>query len=140
MQKYYETKIGKIVDANFDARMTNAVIGYIIDKGWDNVKCITDEQISNLESQALMTKEFVQSLVKTAREICQTCSMWEDLMPYIRCHIGINGYQTQEIRLEKEDYTESEWDNLIYQLDVDDDIDRIDGFMIVTDEIVYEEC
>ena len=138
MQKYYETKIGEIINKNFDARMTNAVIGYIVDKGWDYVKDITDEQILNLESQALMTKEFVQALVKTAREICQTCSMWEDFMPYIRCFIGINGYQTQEIRLEKEDYSESEWDNLTYQLDVDDDIDRIDGFMIVTDVIVYE--
>ena len=140
MQKYYETKIGEIVNKNFDARMTNAVIGYIVDKGWDNVKDITDEQISNLESQGLMTKEFAQALVKTAREICQTCSMWEDLMPYIRCHIGIHGYQTQEIRLEKEDYSEDQWDNLTYQLDVDEDIDRIDGFMIVTDVIVYEEA
>ena len=139
MQKYYETKIGEIINKNFDARMTNAVIAYIVDKGWNNVKDITDEQIANIESQGLMTKEFVQALVKTAREICQTCNMWEDLMPYIRCHIGINGYQTQEIRLEKEDFSESEWDSLIYQLDIDDDIDRIDGFMIVTDEIVYKE-
>ena len=138
MQKYYETKIGKIIEANFNARMTNAVIAYIVDKGWDNVKDITDEDILNLESQGLMTKEFVQALVKTAREICQTCSMWEDLMPYIRCHIGINGYQTQEVRFEREDFFEREWDNLIDQLNVDDDVDRIDGFMVVTDEIVYE--
>lgn len=140
MQKYYETKIGEIIDKNFDARMTNAVIGYIVDKGWDYVKDITDEQISKIEDQALMTKEFSQALVKTAREICQTCSMWEDLMPYIRCHIGINGYQTQEIRIEKEDYTEDQWDNITYQLDVDEDIDRIDGFMIVTNVIVFEEA
>ena len=139
MQKYYETKIGKIIDENFDARMTNAVIAYIVDKGWDNVKDITDKQISEIRDQGIMGADFSQALVKTAREICQTCSMWEDLMPYIRCHIGINGYQTQEIRLEKEDYSEDEWDNLTYQLDVDDDVDRIDGFMIVTDEIVYEE-
>ena len=139
MQKYYETKIGEIINKNFDARMTNAVIAYIVDKGWDNVKDITDEQILKLEDQGIMTAEFTQALVRTAREICQTCSMWEDLMPFIRCHIGINGYQTQEIRLEKEDYSESEWDNLTYQLDIDDDIDRVEGFMIVTDEIVYEE-
>ena len=44
MIKYYDTKIGKIINKNFDARMTNAVIGYIIDKGWDNVKKITDEE------------------------------------------------------------------------------------------------
>ena len=140
MQMYYETKIGQIIDKNFDARMTNAVIGYIVDKGWDYVKDITDEQISKIEDQALMTKEFSQALVKTAREICKTCSMWEDLMPYIRCHIGINGYQTQKIRIEREDYTEDQWDNITYQLDVDEDIDRIDGFMIVTDVIVFEEA
>lgn len=139
MQKYYETKIGEIIDKNFDSRMTNAVIAYIVDKGWGNVKDITDKQISEIKDQGIMGAEFSQALVRTAREICQTCSMWEDLMPYIRCHIGINGYQAQEIRLEKEDYSEDEWDNLTYQLDIDDDVDRIDGFMIVTDEIIYEE-
>ena len=139
MEKYYETKIGKIIEKNFDARMTNAVIGYIIDEGWENVKDITDEEISSFEDQGLMTKEFSQALVRTAREICQTCNMWDDFMPYIRCHIGINGYQTQELTLDREDYSESEWDNFTYQLDIDEDTDRVEGFMIITDEIVYEE-
>ena len=139
MEKYYETKIGRIVEKNFDARMTNAVIAYIVDKGWDNVKDITDEQISEIKDQGIMGADFSQALVRTAREICQTCSMWDDFMPYIRCHIGINGCQTQEVKFDKEDFSEDEWDNFTYQLDIDDDTDRIEGFMIITDEIVYEE-
>ena len=29
---YYETKIGKIIEEEFDSRMGNAVISYIIDR------------------------------------------------------------------------------------------------------------
>lgn len=139
MIRYYDTKIGKIIDKNFDGRMTNAVIGYIIDKGWENVKEITDEQIAKIEGQALMTAEFAQALVKTAREICQSCSMWEDFMPYIRCHIGINGYQTEEFRLDREEVANYGFNSVLEALGVDEDVDRIEGFMIVTDEIVYGE-
>ena len=46
---YYETKIGKIIEEEFDSRMGNAVISYIMDKGMSNVKEITDEQIKKLE-------------------------------------------------------------------------------------------
>jgi hypothetical protein len=52
---YYETKIGKIIEEEFDSRMGNAVISYIMDKGMSNVKEITDEQIKKLEGNGLMT-------------------------------------------------------------------------------------
>ena len=39
---YYETKIGKIIEEEFDARMGNAVISYIMGKGIENIKEITD--------------------------------------------------------------------------------------------------
>ena len=35
--KYYETKIGKIIEEECDSRMGNAVISYIMDKGMSNV-------------------------------------------------------------------------------------------------------
>lgn len=44
---YYETKIGKIIEEEFDSRMGNAVVSYIMDKGISNIKEITDEQIEN---------------------------------------------------------------------------------------------
>ena len=67
---YYETKIGKIIEEEFDSRMGNAVISYIMDKGMSNVKEVTDEQIEKLEGNGLMTQDFVQSLVRCARRIC----------------------------------------------------------------------
>ena len=70
---YYETKIGKIIEEEFDARMGNAVISYIMSKGIENIKEITDEQISKLEGNGLMTQDFVQSLVRCAKRICNEC-------------------------------------------------------------------
>jgi hypothetical protein len=40
---YYGTKIGKIIEEEFDSQMGNAVISYIMDKGMSNVKEITDK-------------------------------------------------------------------------------------------------
>ena len=57
---YYETKIGKIIEEEFDSRMGNAVISYIMDEGIENVKEITDDQIEELEGNGLMTQDFVQ--------------------------------------------------------------------------------
>ena len=68
---YYETKIGKIIEEEFDSRMGNAVVSYIMDKGMSNVKEITDEQIEKLEGNGLMTQDFVQSLVRCAKRICR---------------------------------------------------------------------
>lgn len=76
---YYETKIGKIIEEEFDSRMGNAVVSYIMDKGMSNVKEITDEQIEKLEGNGLMTQDFVQSLVRCARRICNECE-WIELM------------------------------------------------------------
>lgn len=44
-------------------------VAYLIDKGYEFTKQITDEDIVKLEGNGLMTKEFVQELVRTAREI-----------------------------------------------------------------------
>lgn len=61
---YYETKIGKIIEEEFDSRMGNAVISYIMDKGMSNVKEVTDEQIEKLEGNGLMTPEEIKSFVE----------------------------------------------------------------------------
>lgn len=75
---YYDTKIGKIIEEEFDSRVGNAIVSYIMDKGMENIKEITDEQIKKLEGNGLMTQEFVQSLVRCARRICRECE-WIEL-------------------------------------------------------------
>lgn len=50
------------------------IISYILDKGQSMILQITDEQIEGLEGNGLMTKEFVQSLVRAAREVVRNCN------------------------------------------------------------------
>lgn len=51
----------------------NMAVSYLLDKGFRYVGQITDEDIENLEENGLMTKEFVQDLVRTARNIAREC-------------------------------------------------------------------
>ena len=43
--RYYETKIGKIIEQEFDTRVESVVFIYIMDKGIERIKRITDEDI-----------------------------------------------------------------------------------------------
>lgn len=116
--KYYETKIGKIIEKEFDSRMENAVISYIMDKGMSNVKEITDEQIEKLEGNGLMTQDFVQSLVRCARRICQECE-WTELIEFIRLYLWCTP-TVHDVCLYKEDFTYESFAELLKDLDLDE--------------------
>lgn len=116
--KYYETKIGKIIEEEFDLRMGNAVISYIMDEGIENVKEITDEQIEKIEGNGLMTQNFVQSLVRCARRICNECE-WTELIEFIRLYL--QGTPTvHDMYLYKEDFTDESFAELLDDLDLDE--------------------
>lgn len=101
--RWHETKIGKIIEEEFDSRMGNAVISYIMDKGIKNIRKIADEQIINLEGNGLMTQNFVQKLVKCARRICMECE-WIELIEFIRLHLCCTP-AVHDVYLYREDYT-----------------------------------
>lgn len=44
---------------------------YLVDKGFTFVGKITDDEINSLEGNGLMTQDFVQDLVRTARDIVE---------------------------------------------------------------------
>lgn len=117
--KYYETKIGKIIEEDFDSRMGNAVISYIMDKGMSNVKEITDEQIEKLECNGLMTQDFVQSLVRCARRICNECE-WIEMIEFIRLHLWCTP-TVHDVYLYREDFTDESFAELLDSLDLDND-------------------
>lgn len=48
-------------------------VAHLIDIGLRKAKTITDEDISGMEENGLMTKEFVQDLVRTTRDIALEC-------------------------------------------------------------------
>ncbi|MFQ7099243.1 MAG: hypothetical protein ACLRRO_03435 [Lachnospira eligens] len=116
--KYYETKIGRIIEKEFDSRMGNAVISYIMDKGMSNVKKITDEQIKKLEGNGLMTQDFIQSLVRCARRICQECE-WTELIEFIRLYLWCTP-TVHDVCLYKEDFTYESFAELLKDLDLDE--------------------
>lgn len=49
------------------------ILGYILDKGQSMIMKIEDSDIDALEGNGLMTKEFVQGLVRAAREVVRNC-------------------------------------------------------------------
>lgn len=116
--KYYETKIGKIIEEEFDSRMGNAVVSYIMDKGMSNVKEVTDEQIKKLEGNGLMTQDFVQSLVRCARRICIECE-WIELIEFIRLYLWCTP-TVHDVCLYKEDFTDESFAELLDDLDLDE--------------------
>ena len=58
---------------NTNTVMYNMAVAYLLDKGFTFVSQITDEEIESLEGNGLMTKNFVQGIVRTAKEIEEEC-------------------------------------------------------------------
>lgn len=125
----------------FAPHMAGAVLFYLFSIGIDNVKQITDEDIKNVKGNALMTDDFSQSLVKTAREIAKQCDLFEDILPFIVCQLPNMNCQTEEIAIWKQDGEEN-WENLreVFADDVEqhwgyewDELDRIVLQAVVTD-------
>lgn len=84
-------KIYKIIKDNFDLRVDAMVISYLMDKGISFCSKITDSDIESLEGNNLMSKEFTQDLVKTARLIARECNLFDDIIPYIIMEMPNNG-------------------------------------------------
>lgn len=117
--KYYDTKIGKIIDEEFDSRVGNMVFTYLMDKGIENIKEITDEQIEKMEGNGLMTQQFVQSLVRCARRICNECE-WIEIIEFIRLHLWCTP-TVHDLYLYKEDFTKETFAELLDDLDLEED-------------------
>ena len=136
---YYDTKIGKIIEEEFDSRVGNMVFTYLMGKGIDNIKEITDEQIEKMEGNGLMTQRFVQSLVRCARRICNECE-WIEIIEFIRLYLWCPPV-VHDVYLYREDYTEETFAELLKSLELDDeDVEsEIKLFAIVDGERLRKE-
>lgn len=133
--RYHETKIGKIIEQEFDARIENAVFSYIMDKGIERIKQITDEDIVAIEGDGLFTAEFSQSLVRCARRICTECE-WIEIIEYIRLFLHCTP-TVHEVSLYREDFSEDSFAELLYDIDLDDEEVENEIRLYV---VVNEEC
>lgn len=117
--RYYETKIGKIIEQEFDSRVENAVFSYIMDKGIERIKRITDEDIAGIEGNGLFTAKFDQSLVRCARRICTECE-WIEIIEYIRLFLSCVP-TVHEVPLYREDFLKDSFTELLHDLGLDDE-------------------
>lgn len=51
-----------------------AAVSYLMDIGFQTAKQLTDEQIASVKGNAMMTDEFTQGIMTTAREIAKVCN------------------------------------------------------------------
>ena len=110
--KYYETKIGKIIEQEFDTIVESVVFIYIMDKGIERIKRITDEDIAGIEGDGLCTAAFNQNLVKCARHICTECE-WIEIIEYIRLFLFCTP-TVHEVSLYREDFSKDSFANENY--------------------------
>lgn len=82
-------KVQKIIREDFDERLCVMVLSYTLGQlGLEQAASITDEDIESLEGNAMMTRDFVQALARTARRIAKECSLTDDIIPYIIANCG----------------------------------------------------
>ena len=137
--KHTNTKIEKIIKEEFDVRMGNAVFSYIMDKGIEFIKQITDEEISKIKGNGLMTADFVQSLVKCARRICIECE-WVEMIEFIRLHLWCTP-PVHDVSLYREDFSEESFRELLNDLDLDnEEVGNEIRLYAVVDEDCLKEC
>ena len=137
--RYHETKIGRIIEEEFDSRVGNAVFSYIMDKGIEFIKQITDEDFAGIKGNGLMTDDFSQSLVRWARRICNECE-WIEMIEFIRIHLWCTP-TVHDVYLYREDFTEESFAELLDNLDLDNDEvgNEIKLYAVVDEDCLKEE-
>ena len=126
MKKIFENKAGekvkRIINEEFDERMSMTVITYLMEKGTDNLREITEEEILKLKGNSIMTDEFVQSLVRCAVRISKECNEIHDILPFIVNELYVPDAGMEIIDLYKNEVDEDVWDSLkdTFGADVED--------------------
>ena len=83
------------------------IISYILDKGESVIKEITDEDISKVEGNALMTEGFVKAMVRAAREVVMECTQ-DEIIQLIKSEWCCAGEQYDP---DKEQFVKADWYN-----------------------------
>jgi hypothetical protein len=131
-------KVRNIIRKEFDSRMEMAVVTYILDNGWEDLKEVTEEDILKVEGNGLMTKEFCQALVRASVRICKECDTFDDFLPFIVNYLYVDKAKMKEIELSKHGMKDYEWDHLLEEFDLYDEEDVDDIDMLVLNANVIE--
>ena len=88
----------KIYDENHVV-LFNMAFTHLMDIGWRNAINITDKEMDELEGNGMMTKEFVQDLMRLTRELAKTARPVE-LIQFAQVEklYDTRGYKTKEAK------------------------------------------
>jgi len=81
------------------------IISYILDKGQSVIKEITDEQIAEVEGNALMTEGFCRAIIRAAREVVRECTQ-DEIIQLIKAEWCCSG---EEYDPDKEQFVKADW-------------------------------
>lgn len=112
------------------------VITYLFDKGFSFCQRITDEDIAQLEGNSMMSTDFVQSLVRCARELANNFELI-DIMKYVRREAWMSP-AVKEVRLWKADLSDGAFTDICAALEVDcDEAKEMDSveFKVICEEV-----
>ena len=110
--------VKRIIETEFNSRVSMMVVSYIMDKGFENLKEVTEEDILEVKGNALMTDRFVQSLVRAAVRIAKECNSIDEFLPYIINHLYVPNAKMKEIEFYKDEMTKWKWESFIDSLDI----------------------
>lgn len=124
--------VKRIIEKEFDSRVSMMVVSYIMDKGFENLKEVTEEEILEIKGNAMMTDRFIQSLVRAAVRIVKECNSIDEFLPYIVNHLYVPNAKMKEIEIYKEETDEDLWERLMEKLDLDweEDADNIETIIL----------
>ena len=108
-------KMKEILSHSGSAEMM--IIYYMLDKGIENLKSITEDDIKTVRGNGLMTEEFCQSIVRTAVRIANEYDTHE-ILQYIRCEAWFTP-AVKEIEICKAVRSNYSWEYLCNEMDVD---------------------
>lgn len=130
-------KVRNIINEEFDGRMEIAVVTYILDKGFENLKEISEEEILKVKGNGLMTDRFCQTLVRAAVRICKECNEIDDFLPFIINYLYVPKARMKELEVYSSEMLPSQWEEFLDKFNVDyEEADKVD--MVVLNANVIE--
>lgn len=129
MKKIFENKAGEkvkqIINEEFDERMSMTVITYLMEKGTNNLREITEEEILKLEGNSIMTDDFVQALVRCAVRISKECNEIHDILPFIVNKLYVPDASMEFFDFFKNEENEDTWKELVNAFGIEEEAEII---------------
>lgn len=137
--KKLRTKVYSIINKEFDTRLELALFSYIFDKGIENLREATEDDIKEVEGNAFMTQEFCQQMVRCAVRISKECT-FPEIMEYVRLHLNFMP-EAREVDFVREDYSREKFWELLNDLNLADEQvgDAFSAYVIVDGDSLKEE-